>query len=96
VLYGIPGDTLSLPEGVSQSAGIVGVEGKNSWNTGKTVGYRGPAPPAGHGLHHYHFRLYALDAALRLAPRLDKAAVLRAAEGHILAEASLVAVYERK
>jgi len=31
-------------------------------------GYGGPCPPRGHGVHHYHFRLYALDAELKLAP----------------------------
>ena len=25
------------------------------------LGYRGPMPPPGHGTHHYHFKLYALD-----------------------------------
>lgn len=93
VLYGIPADTRSLSEGVSHTAEIPGVEGQNSW---KTKGYRGPAPPRGHGIHHYHFRLYALNAALQLRPGLDQAAVLHAAQGHILAEAELVGTYERR
>ncbi len=25
-------------------------------------GYGGPCPPRGHGPHHYHFKLFALDA----------------------------------
>ncbi len=33
--------------------------------------YRGPAPPAGK-VHHYHFIVYALDAALDLAPDSTK------------------------
>ena len=36
------------------------------------VGYGGPCPPRGHGVHHYHFRLYALDAELKLAPRVKR------------------------
>lgn len=44
VLYCIPAATRTLSEDVSQSAGIPGVQGKNSWKAGKTIGYRGPAP----------------------------------------------------
>ena len=39
------------------------LQGRNSWSSGKTIGYRGPAPPPGHGVHHYHFKLYALDTS---------------------------------
>jgi phosphatidylethanolamine-binding protein (PEBP) family uncharacterized protein len=45
--------------------------------------------------HHYRFRLYALATALTLPARMDKEAVLNAIRGHILAEAELVATYER-
>jgi Raf kinase inhibitor-like YbhB/YbcL family protein len=96
VLYAIPAGTQSLPEGVSLSANLPGIEGRNSWKTGRSIGYRGPAPPAGHGLHHYHFRLFALDATLGLPPQLDKDALLRSAKGHVLADAEIVATYERK
>jgi Raf kinase inhibitor-like YbhB/YbcL family protein len=96
VLYKIPADAQSLTEGVPQTAapgahpGVV--QGKNSWGT---VGYRGPAPPKGHGTHHYHFRLYALDAPLTGARGLDKGGLLEAVRGHVLAEAELVGTYER-
>ena len=43
------------------------LQGKNSWPNGRTIGYRGPAPPKGHGVHHYHFKLYALDGDLEAA-----------------------------
>src|SRR3954471_728816 len=96
VLYKIPADVQTLTEGLPQSptlAGRAGArQGKNSWGTD---GYRGPAPPKGHGTHHYHFRLYALDAPLRAAQVLDKAGLLRAMQGHVLAEAELVGTYER-
>jgi Raf kinase inhibitor-like YbhB/YbcL family protein len=68
------------------------MQGRNSWGTD---GYRGPAPPQGHGTHHYHFRLYALDASLHAAQGLDKAGVLGAMQGHVLGEAELVGTYER-
>jgi Raf kinase inhibitor-like YbhB/YbcL family protein len=92
LLYGIPANVRAIPERVA----AIGIEGQNSWKTGKSTGYRGPAPPKGHGVHHYHFRLYALDAALHLPLQQDKSAMLRAAEGHILAEAELIGTYERK
>jgi Raf kinase inhibitor-like YbhB/YbcL family protein len=59
-----------------------------------TVGYMGPAPPRG-PVHHYRFRLYALDAVLPLGRRLTKAQLLAAMKGHILAEVELVGTYQR-
>ncbi len=99
VLYGIPPQRSSLPEGVPPDLQLPqlggALQGRNSWTTGRTIGYRGPAPPRGHGAHHYHFRLYALDAPLRLQPGADKATLLRAAQPHILAQARLTGTYER-
>ena len=69
--------------------------GQNSWTSGQTIGYRGPAPPPGHGLHHYHFRLYALDQPLRLGPGADVDALQRAMQGHILATGELIGTYQR-
>jgi len=89
VLYGIPAGSAGLAEG--QTAG--GVEGVNSWNA---PGYDGPQPPAGHGPHHYHFRVYALDTEPGLGPGASKEKFLAAMKGHILAEGALVGVYERK
>ena len=67
------------------------LEGKNSWPEGKTTGWRGPKPPS--GTHHYHFRLYALDAKLSLAAGATKADLLKAIEGHVLAKAELVGTF---
>jgi hypothetical protein len=89
VLYGIPADRTSLAEGETG----VGVAGKNDW---KKTEWGGPLPPAGSGVHHYHFRLYALDAPLQLAPGATKPELLAALEGHVLATAELVGTYERK
>ena len=96
LIYGIAADANGLPEGVPQKervgAPAGAVQGKNSWGT---IGYRGPAPPKGHGTHHYHFKLYALDAALALAPGLDKAQLLKAISGHVLGHGELVGTYAR-
>jgi Raf kinase inhibitor-like YbhB/YbcL family protein len=59
--------------------------------------YGGPCPPHRHGTHHYHFRLLAL-AISELPLRGDNATceeVEREARKHMLAEATLVGLYER-
>ncbi|MEX0642269.1 MAG: YbhB/YbcL family Raf kinase inhibitor-like protein [Pirellulales bacterium] len=99
VIYTIPGDSNSLAEKIPPQARLEepagALQGRNSWRSGRTIGYRGPAPPRGSGAHHYHFHLYALDAALDLRPELDKAALLAAIEGHVLGEGELVGTYGR-
>ncbi|MGH7818510.1 MAG: YbhB/YbcL family Raf kinase inhibitor-like protein [Candidatus Binatia bacterium] len=69
------------------------LEGNNDF--GKTS-YGGPMPPKGHGVHHYRFRLYALDIALPAKPGLTKKELLEKIEGHVLADTELVATYDRK
>ena len=60
-------------------------------------GYGGPRPPAGHGPHHYHFRVLALDVpALDVVTGDDPHALRRAADGHVVAEAEIVGTYENK
>jgi Raf kinase inhibitor-like YbhB/YbcL family protein len=63
VFYKIPDEVQTLTEGLpptpSPDAPPGSMQGKNSWGTD---GYRGPAPPKGHGTHHDRFRLDALDA----------------------------------
>ncbi|HEX3725268.1 MAG TPA: YbhB/YbcL family Raf kinase inhibitor-like protein [Pirellulales bacterium] len=99
VIYKIPTDVRQLPTGVpvvarpQTPAGVL--QGHNSWTSGSTIGYRGPAPPPGHGVHHYHFRLYALDTKLPLAEGVDRAALAKAMTGHILAEAELIGTFQR-
>ena len=88
VLYGIPGDVTSLPEGSNAGAR----EGMNSWNR---TGYGGPMPPPGHGVHHYRFRVYALAVPLDVKPGLDKRGLLTAIRGNLLAEGELVGTYRR-
>jgi Raf kinase inhibitor-like YbhB/YbcL family protein len=89
VLYDIPPEPSSLPEGVD-SAAIGAREGINDWHA---TGYRGPAPPIGR--HRYVHTLYALDAVLPDLGRADKKALERAMRGHVLAEATLVGTYAK-
>lgn len=99
VLYKIPADLRELPEGIlpeghpSQPAGVV--QGKNSWGSGQTIGYRGPMPPPGHGTHHYYFTLYALDVKLPDEPGLTQKALWQAMHDHILSRGQLMGTYAR-
>lgn len=96
VIYKIPASATGLGEGIASSEDLTSppgaMQGLNTW---PAVGYRGPAPPRGHGVHHYRFHLYALDKALPLQPRMTKAQLLEAMRGHVLAEAELVGTYQR-
>ena len=58
------------------------------------IGYGGPCPPAGQ-MHHYVFRLLALDRKTTLARGADRAKFDHAIAHHVLAQARLVATYAR-
>ncbi|HEV3004255.1 MAG TPA: YbhB/YbcL family Raf kinase inhibitor-like protein [Pirellulales bacterium] len=97
VLYKVPGDVRELPEDIPADERLESpkgaLQGVNSWRSGKTVGYRGPAPPS--GTHHYRFRLYALGTPLKLEAKATKAVLLKAVQGHVLAEGERVGTYKR-
>jgi len=99
VMYNIPASASGLPAGLPSDATLEmdGLEGAvNGLNGLRRPGYFGPRPPANGQLHAYHFRVYALDDALNLEPGLDKAELLDAMEGHVLATGMLMGHYERK
>ncbi len=88
VVYKIPADRSGLEENAAGGAR----EGQNDFGT---AGYGGPMPPPGHGVHHYHFKIYALDTALDAGAGLTKDELTAAMEGHVLAQGELVGTYER-
>ena len=60
-------------------------------------GYGGPCPPPGHGVHHYHFKLYALDVDKLGLPNGTKVEQVEAeAQKHALGRGELIGTYERK
>jgi hypothetical protein len=93
-LFDIPATLTELREGFPRDAKAHGMrQGTNDF--GET-GYRGPCPPRGHGTHHYHFRLLALDAEkLSAKDRARCKEVEAAARPHALATAELVGTYSR-
>ena len=76
-------DENTLPHGA--------VLGMNSF---KRLSYGGPCPPDRE--HRYFFRAYALDMRLQLPEGSSKEALLKAMDGHILAEAELMGRYDMK
>ena len=91
LLYNLPPETTGLPEGVANKALPVGTrQGVNDW---QRTGYGGPCPPIGR--HRYFHKLYALDVVLPDLKQPTKAVLEKAMQGHILAHAELIGVYQR-
>lgn len=88
-LYDIPASARSIEPGQR-----IGNEVTNDFGT---PGYGAPCPPKGHGLHHYHFRLFALATdRLNLVPNAKVIDVERKAQSQAIAEGDLIGTYERK
>ena len=85
--WGINPDDGGLGEGESARR-----EGRNDF---RTIGYRGPCPPRGHGPHRYFFRLYALAREPAVSPGASRRELERALNDNVLAVAELVGTYER-
>ncbi|MBZ5544853.1 MAG: YbhB/YbcL family Raf kinase inhibitor-like protein [Acidobacteriia bacterium] len=93
VLYDLPATARDLPENVPKQKELAS-GARNGVNGEPKIGYEGPCPPPG-PVHHYHFKLYALDGKLGLKPGATKADVEKAMQGHILGEAHLVGLFKR-
>ena len=94
VLSNIPIDITELRENITKEelSSLGMIEGQNDF--GK-VGYKGPCPPPGNA-HKYFFKLYALDTTLDLEEGATKKEIVEAMQGHILAEAKTVGLYQRR
>ena len=92
VVFDMPATTKSLPENVPPQETIAG-GGKQGTTDFRKVGYGGPCPPS--GTHRYYFKVYALDKELGLDNKATKDQVLKAMEGHILAQGQLMGRYKR-
>jgi Raf kinase inhibitor-like YbhB/YbcL family protein len=96
VMYKIPADAPGLSPDVPRHMRPTTMPGAYQGRTSfDKIGYGGPAPPRGHGTHHYRFHVYALDAALEVRPGLNKPSLLAAMSGHVLDEGELVGTYAR-
>ena len=92
IVYNLPASTTTLASGVAQPELPKGaLAGKNDW--GKP-GFKGPCPPV--GKHRYVTTVYALDGALPDLHEPTRDALLKAMEGHVVAQADLVGTYEQQ
>ena len=90
LVFNIPASVKELEEG-KVPAGAV--EGYTDFGMSS---YGGPAPPPGHGTHHYNIRVYALDVdSLPLDKGTTGATLMFMMRGHILAQGELTGIYER-
>ena len=95
MIWNIPGQVTSLSEGVPNNAELVSPQGAiQGRNDNDSAGYFGPHPPPGHGVHHYHFQIFALDGPLGLHADADLRALTNAMQGRVIADGELMATYE--
>jgi len=66
------------------------IQGTNDFNK---QNYGGPCPPS--GIHHYQFKIYALDTVLNLPSSSRKKDLEKAMENHILDKEILIGLYQR-
>ena len=92
LVYNLPGATMGLVENMpaQEKVGGGGMQGSNGF--GK-IGYGGPCPPK--GTHRYFFKVYALDSELPLKPGATKDQLMKAMEGHVIAQGQLAGLYSR-
>jgi len=94
VIFNLPPAATELAENTSKLAQLPD-GAKQGLNSFKKTGYNGPAPPPGKA-HRYFFKIYALDTALDLKPGATKTDLLKAMDGHVLAQGQLMGTYQRK
>ena len=97
MIWNIAGTATGLPRGVPAEPTPGGelkgvVQGKNDVGG---FGYFGPRPPPGHGVHRYHFQLFALDKALPMDASMPLQALSNALKRDAIAKADLIGTYEQ-
>lgn len=92
VLYDLPANVSDVPaDAAAQNALPQGAaQGQNGK---RQTGWTPPCPPS--GLHHYHFKLYALRDTVQLNQPND-VDLLRATRGKVLGRAEFLGLYQRK
>ncbi len=92
IYFNIPANVTGLEEdiyhlGKVENGTVTGV------NSGGKKEYSGPCPPTGQ--HRYFFKLYALDTSLEISGSATKAELIKAMQGHILAQTELMGLYKK-
>jgi Raf kinase inhibitor-like YbhB/YbcL family protein len=85
-----------LPTSTGLPQGVAPGDHPQARNDFQQVGYGGPCPPPGHGLHRYQFRLLALDvSSLRLPTGCAFSKARQSASQHRVGEALLTGTFSR-
>lgn len=96
LFWDIPGKLTALPQEIAKTAHPEGLEtGVQGLNSLGQHGWTGMAPPQGHGVHHYHFQLFALNRRLGLPPQTPLEELVNALKGSTIAMGELVGLYEK-
>lgn len=93
ILFNIPSTVTKLDENIPLGENTIGGALQEKNDSGD-MGYSGPCPPG--GIHHYHFRIYALDCSLSLKAGATRDDVDAAMKNHILAQGEIIGLYKRE
>jgi len=95
--YRIEPGTTELPEGITQGAEVAEPmpHARQAKNANGHLGYDGPAPPPGHGVHHYHFQVFALGRPLEVSASPSRGEIVDGMRGYVIGYGEIVGTYER-
>ncbi|HEY3820421.1 MAG TPA: YbhB/YbcL family Raf kinase inhibitor-like protein [Polyangiaceae bacterium] len=88
IVYGIP------PAARTIDASVIARYGQGQ-NSKLANAFAPPSPPPGHGVHHYHFQVFALDAPFDGEASVGRRTLVNRLKGHVLAWGEIVGTYER-
>jgi Raf kinase inhibitor-like YbhB/YbcL family protein len=92
--YNIPAHCRAVPENIEARAVVASplflLQGMNSMNT---IGYSGPVPSGGSGVHRYFFQVYALDSMLPLEGGKNCDEVFAAMRDRVLAKGMTIGTF---
>ena len=95
VMWDIPGTATSLPANLGDKAHPEALAGATQGLNGKGGhGWTGMAPPEAHGVHHYHFQLFALSKSLGFRPDTSLEHLVETLKGTTIAKGELVGLFE--
>lgn len=95
MLWNLEAGVTRLPEGLPNTPLLAapqgGVQGRNGMHG---YGWFGPRPPAGHGVHHYYFQVFALNDIIEMGPDTPLNELLNALKARTIAHGEMAATYE--
>jgi hypothetical protein len=96
LLWNVPADTASIPEGIEPGPTVNNLGGaRQGENDFGAVGYRGPCPPAGDGPHTYRFTAFAVPGTLSVQPGASRRTLTDALAAESIGSAQFTGEYER-